>query len=233
MPLREHLSQKGRKKSCNSNLLISERPLFFQQCLGAGMSQWAHWGGETGRGIPQLLWNEYLEGGWLATPASSLMRGSVLLAGKVKALPALHWHCVSHNSSLQVVHETRKTNMKPFWWGKNCKNILPTPLNHSVMCCWGCQEYWEQEERKHTSPLCAIFLLSHHRQAELGSQQPLQGSGLPRQGNLERDGVWWKPEGAPSSADGVRAAISLCAPGIHEAGGFLGDQETLAGHSVF
>lgn len=71
------------------------------------------------------------------------------------------------------------------------------------------------------SPPCAIFLLPHHKQDELGSQQPVQGSGLPRQGNLDRESMRWKPEGAPAPADGVRAAISP----VHQAAGFLGDQE--------
>lgn len=36
------------------------------------MFLWAHWGGETGKGIPQVLWNEYLEGGtWPHLPAAS------------------------------------------------------------------------------------------------------------------------------------------------------------------
>lgn len=46
---------------------------------------------------------------------------------------------------------------------------------------------------------------------------------------------WYVMEtwGAPASAGRARAAISPCAPGMHEAGGVLGDQEPFAGHSVF
>lgn len=83
--------------------------------------------------------------------------------------------------------------MKPFWWDKIVKAFFPTLLKNGVMYCWGCQEYWEQEEKKHTSPPWAIFLLPPCKQQELGSQQPVQGSGPPRQGSLERGGVWWKP----------------------------------------
>lgn len=117
--------------------------------------------------------------------------------------------------------------MKPFWWDKIVKAFFPTLLKNGVMYCWGCQEYWEQEEKKHTSPPWAIFLLPPCKQQELGSQQPVQGSGPPRQGSLERGGMWWKP-GEPLPLQVVQG---LLFPHVHQActrlGGSLGTKSLL------